>query len=106
MTEYENGQLRLRVLRLIAAVVDEAKQDYELAWDSLLYGDCEAPEIPCEKPEKTLAECERFFTDFYGETAAKDLCLELRCRSARRLLEKTPRLIRRHSRIYYSAKMS
>lgn len=105
MTEYENGQLRLRVLRLIAAVVDEAKQDYEQAYDSLLYGDCEAADLPAENPAKTISECERFFSDFYGENAAKELCLELRCRSARRLLEKTPRLIRRHSRVYYSAKM-
>lgn len=106
MTTYENRQLRLRVLRLIAAVVEEAKHDYEQAYDILLSGETESDVLPDEKPEKTINECERFFADFYGSDAAKELCIELRCRSARRLLEKTPRLVRRHGRIYYSAKLS
>ena len=105
MIQQEDRQLRLQVLRLIAAVVEEAKHDYEEAYDILLIGESESG-LPAEKPEKTIRECERFFSDFYGSDAAKELCLELRCRSARRLIEKTPRLVRRHGRIYYSAKLS
>jgi len=106
MTAYKDRKSYLQLLRLIAAVVEEAKRDYEEAYDVLLTGQTDSGEPPAERPDKTINDCERFFTVMYGEDAAHNLCLELRCSSAGRLLEKTPRLVRRHTRVYYSAKLS